>query len=160
MALSPEFFTPEALSQLGVAIAAVTAVSVAVRRVSGISSPLIPFVASALITYIAAGAAGTLKSVPFAAFPESEFFSLLSGWLLPLLNTCLLFSSVVGVTEIGGALEGRKNQKLPGDPIRELSLDGRQRETEIDPEKIRDIKLLNRLPKSAGSDNRLFRSWF
>jgi hypothetical protein len=59
MALTQDFFTPEALGQLTVAVAAVNAVSVTVRRMSGLNSPIIPFAASAILTYVAAGAAGT-----------------------------------------------------------------------------------------------------
>jgi hypothetical protein len=53
---SGEAATPEgALGQLSGAIAAMTAVSVTVRRVSGLDSPIIPFVVAAIVTELVPG---------------------------------------------------------------------------------------------------------
>src|SRR5690242_10139488 len=162
MALTQEFFTPEALGQLTVAVAAVTAVSVTLRRVSGLNTPLIPFAVSVIVTYAAAGTAGSLNPLPLDQFPASEFFRSLVSWLVPLLNACLLFSSVIGVTETAGALDGHRKQQRLIEQIRNLSPADRTTalraelgyvpyEGSVD-QYIRLSSLRNR--------NRFFRSWF
>ncbi len=101
-----DFFSPEAVGQLAGAIAAVTAISVTVRRLTGRNTPLIPFSTSLAVTYLTAGASGAIDAMDWAAFPSPGFFHSALTWLLPLLNACLLFASAIGATEVGGALGG------------------------------------------------------
>jgi len=105
MATAQEFFTAGTIAQLGGAILAVTAVSVTIRNVTGRNTLLIPIFVSLLLTYITAGAAGSLGSVPWGAFPASDFFASIIGWALPAINACLLFTAVLGTTELGAAGE-------------------------------------------------------
>ena len=162
MALTQEFFTPEALRQLTVAVAAVTAVSVAIRRVSGLNTPLIPFAVSVIVTYVAAGTAGSLNSLPLGLFPASEFFRSLVGWLVPLLNACLLFSSVIGVTEMAGALDGHKKQQRLIEQIRNLPPADRNEEIRAELGYVPDDRNIDQYVRfsSLGNRNRFFRSWF
>lgn len=104
MATVQEFFTPEAVGQITGAVAAVTAVSVTIRKVTGFGSAIIPFVISMVVVYASAGASGTLSAIPWGEFPSQPFFQPLLGWLLPVLNACLLFTAAIGATEVGGAI--------------------------------------------------------
>ncbi|MBZ6078854.1 hypothetical protein [Microvirga puerhi] len=104
MASAQEFFTPEAVGQLSGAIAAVTAISVTVRRVTTINSPLIPFLVSVILCYVTAGISETYTPLLLAEFPAKEFFQSVLSWLLPAFNACLLFTATIGATEVGNAL--------------------------------------------------------
>ena len=162
MALTQEFFAAESLGQLSVAVAAVTAVSVTIRRVSGLNSPILPFVVSVIVTYVAAGAAGSLKPLPLAQFPAGEFFRSLIEWLVPLLNSCLLFSSVIGVTEMAGTLDGHKKHQRLIDEIRKLPPQDPAKVMNFEHGQVPDKGRIDQYIRLSSwrIKNRLFRSWF
>jgi hypothetical protein len=74
---------------------------------------MVPFIVSLLLVYAVAGNADALANVPFGQFPAAEFWHPLVGWLLPVLNACLLFTAVLGATGAAHAVErGRKETAL------------------------------------------------
>src|SRR6516165_10901348 len=92
-ATSPSaFLDPATLSTFAVASAAVFAVTVTARRAFGINHPALPLVPAAAISFALAASAGTLGTV--------------TGWLIALLNSCLLYCSAVGANESATAASG------------------------------------------------------
>ena len=126
MADPQEFFTPSTIEQISGAIAAVTAVPVAFRSLTGINTPIVPFVTSIILTYVAAGTSGILIPIHLSNFPKADFFHEIQGWIIPLINGCLLFTAVIGATESGGAVERKvvragDNTRSPSDRLSELN---------------------------------------
>jgi hypothetical protein len=162
MAVEYEFFQPEALGKLAGAVAVVTAVSVTIRRISGLNTPWVPFFTSLVVTYVAAGAAGSLHAMPSEPFPSAGFFGAVVSWLMPLLNACLLFTSVVGVTETVGALDGHEKQQRRIEQIRALPPADRNEAIRLELGIVPDERSVDQYIRlsSLRIKNRLFRSWF
>lgn len=103
----------------------------------------------------------TPRHLPLGQLPTSEFFRSLVSWLVPLLNACLLFSSVIGVTEMAGALDGhRKHQRLI-DQIRKLPPEDRSKAINLELGYVPDGAIDQYVRVSSlRIKNRLLRSWF
>jgi hypothetical protein len=114
MAPPHEFFTEKSIGQLACAVAAVTVVSVAGRVITGVDNQIVALVASVIVTYCTAGTSGRLQAIPWRQFPTTTFFQAAFGWLLPLVNACLLFTIVVGATSIANLAPSKSTSHLAG----------------------------------------------
>jgi len=90
-----QFLTPASLAVFPTATGAVFAVTVGLRRLTGINTPWVPFVTSMLVAAVLA-ASGTIA-------PASEHWeqwqNTLVTWSVALLNGFMLFCAVVGANE-------------------------------------------------------------
>jgi hypothetical protein len=77
-------FTLQSFATLGGATLGVVVVTNTFRKLTGRHSPWVPFTASVAISILGAHLAGSLSGV---------------GWLLALLNACLLFCTALGLNE-------------------------------------------------------------
>jgi hypothetical protein len=80
-----DFLDPKTIGAFGGSTAAVLAVTVALRRVFRVDTPIVPFALSQIVSFVLAYTGATLKD-PL-------------GWLLAFVNGCLLFCAVVGANE-------------------------------------------------------------
>jgi hypothetical protein len=154
-----DFFSLEAVGQLAGAIAAVTAISVTVRRLTGRDTPLIPFFTSLVVTYLTAGASGGIDAVDWATFPSPGFFHSALTWLLPLLNACLLFTSAIGATEVGGAIGYEARRSRTRRDLQDLSPKGREPALNRTSRRGIDHNYAAPNPAQRASGSSLFRSW-
>jgi len=85
MELPSEFFTETSISTFGGATLAVFLVTIVARRLVGLTSIFVPFVASVVLSFVLAYHDGQLTNV--------------LGWVLAILNALLLFCAVTGMNE-------------------------------------------------------------
>jgi hypothetical protein len=84
-AVPQDFVNETTLAAFGGSTGVIVAVNLVVRRLTGFNHAVVPFVAAVLISY----ALATSKSTP------NTFL----GWLIPLLNACLLTCAVIGAND-------------------------------------------------------------
>jgi hypothetical protein len=98
------FFTTDSFATVAGCTGAIILVSNTVRRVTRLTTPLIPFAMSLVIGFVVAGGLAGKLNTPME-------------WLLALLNSCLLFCTATGGQEI--AVTGSQG-KAPG-PVAQQS---------------------------------------
>jgi hypothetical protein len=81
------FFTPDSFATVASCSFAIILVTNTVRRVTRLTSPLIPFAMSLVIGFVVAGGLADKLNTPME-------------WLLVFLNSCLLFCTATGGQEI------------------------------------------------------------
>jgi hypothetical protein len=92
--LPRDFYTWESLGTLAIAAGAVLVVSNTLRTLFRVDSPWIPFGVSVVLAVLGAHAAGGLTTAP--------------GWILALLNACLLFCTATGANQTLVAAASRR----------------------------------------------------
>ncbi len=106
------FFTLDSFGTVAGSAAAILIVTNTIRKVTGFTTPLIPFVISVVIGFVGAGALADKLHGP-------------AEWLIAFLNSCLLFCTATGGQEVAAA--GGQPQppggitRQSGKPVRFLS---------------------------------------
>lgn len=103
---SQDFINETTIATLGGATTAVVVVSVVLRRVFGVNHPGVPLMMALLISFGLAFDADSLDTA--------------MGWLLALVNACLLFCAAIGANETLVELK-------TGRPVGEARQQGRRR---------------------------------
>ena len=83
--LPKDYYTWESLGTLAIASGAVVVVANTLRTLLKLDSPWVPFLVSLILTLVGAYTASKLAS--------------LQGWLIALLNSCLLFCTATGANQ-------------------------------------------------------------
>lgn len=100
MTVPHEFLTLEGLGHCTSAAVGILAVSFTFHHIFGADAQITAIIASNLVTYGDAGASGTLQRIEWKTFPTPSFFRTTYGWLLPLIDACILFTVVVGASNL------------------------------------------------------------